>query len=305
MLVRRTAKWMLERLLASAVARRLARGRREGARLVLAYHNVVAPGEQVHAGDRSLHLSFDDFRSQLDILGRLGVAVVNVDQPWSSSERPEVAITFDDACVGALELAVAELADRGLPATVFVAPAMLGTSAPWWDLLASPVTGAVPALIRDRALTECAGVAETVMREAAFLGWPVGPSSHIFRIGLEADLDEALNRHESLTLGAHSWSHPNLSRLDPTLLAMELTLPLDWLRARWAARTIPWLAYPYGIDSPAVQTAVSRAGYRGALRVRGGWHRESSNRFATPRYNVASGTSRFGFEARVGGLFPC
>ena len=304
MLDRSVLKGLVERLFASAAARRFARSRRSNSRLVLAYHNVVASGMRVTGGDRSLHLPFDHFRVQLDSLNKLNLDVVPLDQPRSAGGRPEIAITFDDACVGALEVGVVELADRGLPATLFVAPGMLGASAPWWDLLSSPSEGVVPHAIREEALVELGGDHDAIMRAAASRGWSIGPASSTFRIGTEADLEVALQRHKALTLGAHSWSHPNLARLDATSLSSELTRPLAWLQARWGERVIPWMAYPYGIDSPAVQAAASKAGYRGALRVRGGWYRAETNPFTISRYNVAAGTSLLGFEARVAGLFP-
>jgi hypothetical protein len=38
-------------------------------------------------------------------------------------------------------LGIPELVRRGLPATVFVAPALLDQRAFWWDRLANPTTG--------------------------------------------------------------------------------------------------------------------------------------------------------------------
>lgn len=272
---------------------------------MLAYHDVIQAGAAPRGDDR-LHLPLDAFRRHLDAIERSGVDVVSIAAPMPAPDAPaQLAITFDDACLGCLELAVPELADRGMPATIFVAPGLLGTAAPWWDLLSSPAEGEVPQAIRSRALSRCHGMDDLVKTEAARSSWPRQPVHPSFRIGDEADLATALHRHPTLTVGAHSWSHANLPSLEDEALTRELADVMPWLEARWPGRTVAWIAYPFGLESRIVREAAKRAGFVGALRIDGGRYRAPvADAFATPRFHVSSRITASGFAARAFGLYP-
>jgi peptidoglycan/xylan/chitin deacetylase (PgdA/CDA1 family) len=296
MIGRQTSKRVVERAL------RLLLGnpaRSAGRSLILAYHNVVPDGLPAQ-GDQSLHLPLGSFMGQLDLLASycrvLPLAELLADGP--ATDRPSVAITFDDAYRGATELAMPELASRGLPSTLFVAPGLLGRRALWWDELADRETGLAPAL-RAEALGPAEGRHDEVQRR-----FP--------QAGRAASLPEwygcadeptvrGLWNSGSVTLGAHSWSHPNLTRVAPEALADELRRPLEWLRAS-DAPTLPLLAYPYGLCTPLVEQAARKAGYTAALLVDGGWLGAGGNRFRVPRFNVPAGLSDDGFMLRLSGI---
>ena len=118
----------------------------------------------------------------------------------------------------------------------------------------------------------------------------------------EHDLVAAAGRR-GITLGSHSWNHPNLARLDDAALATELTLPLDWLRERFA-NVLPVISYPYGLSSARVEGAARAAGYTAGLRIEGGWlsGNATQDAFALPRLDVPSGLSTAGFELRTSGV---
>ncbi len=283
---------------------RVAAAFKRGRTLTLAYHNIVSDGAPP-AGDRSLHLPRRQFAAQLDHLaGRVEVVPLEraLAEPGGRPGRPRVVITFDDAYRGAVTAGVEELSRRGLPATIFVAPNFLGGRSFWWDALA-PVTGeGLPEEFRARALLEFRGDDMAVRRSSAGGGSAVHEVPPEMVCASEEELRTAL-RHPGISLGSHSWSHPNLCCLNPDQLRDELVRPLQWLRSRFE-RTIPWLSYPYGLSSPAVEQAAAEAGYTAALRIEGGWlPRHSSNRFALPRLNLPSGLSFNGFALRVSGLF--
>ncbi|MGH7632405.1 MAG: hypothetical protein ACRENC_01650, partial [Gemmatimonadaceae bacterium] len=135
---------------------RAMRWQRRGDVLVLAYHDIVPEGERP-CGDQSLHLPQSRFAEQLDALVRTH-DVISLEQALSgrAPRRPAAAITFDDAYQGAVTAGVAEVAKRGLPATIFVATAYVDGGDFWWDALAAN-HGALPPELRERALTEFAG----------------------------------------------------------------------------------------------------------------------------------------------------
>jgi peptidoglycan/xylan/chitin deacetylase (PgdA/CDA1 family) len=268
-----------------------------GRSLILAYHNVVPDGEQGR-GDRSLHLPFSAFRRQLDLLQtHCQVSPLRdllTARPFPGG--PRIAITFDDAYRGAVELALPELEQRGLPSTMFVAPGLLGSRSLWWDEMATGPEG-LPDDLRLELLERLAGREDPIRA-----GRAAAPGQLPGSYGCASeDQVRALGRLRQVTLGAHSWSHPNLARIDADDLATELTRPLDWLGSV-SVPTLPVLAYPYGLCSPAVEEAAARAGYSAGLLVEGGWLAGDRERpFALPRFNVPAGLSEDGLWLRLAG----
>jgi len=304
---RALAKRLAEAAFGSDIAVRVGLARHRDERLILSYHNVVAEETPPRHGDRSLHLPLERFREQLDVLTELGIPVLplcGASLPHASAP-PHVVITFDDAYAGALTLAVPELANRSMPATIFVAPGLLGAAAPWWDQLASPNEGAVPEQIRLDALERFRGEGAEILAHAAAEGWERGLCSPEHRIANEDELRLAVAGHGGLTVGTHTWSHPNLEALargSEEAALRQLTETAYWLQTRFDNRAVPYVAYPYGLESPAVRRIASAAGLAGGLRVSGGWDNLRGDPFGIPRLNVTPGLSRNGFRARVAAL---
>lgn len=225
------------------------------------------------------------------------------DSPISPASRPRVAITFDDAYGGAMTVGMDELKKRGMPATVFVAPGFLGGHAFWWDEVAPPGSMQLPADARERFLTELRGLDPLVRRWALDNGYQVHAAPPAFRCASEEQVAMAL-QYSGLSLGAHSWNHPNLAGLDDGALREELVRPLEWLESRFQ-RVMRVLAYPYGLADAATEAAVLAAGYRAAFKVTGGWLPPAlaSARFRLPRLDVSSQLSLDGFALRLSGLF--
>ena len=303
-ILRDRLKHLLETVLVRGRIGRVLRPLVAGRGLVLAYHNIVPEGGRI-GGDTSLHLPQRLFAWELDFLVE-HCTVVSLDRliagPASGDRRSQIAITFDDAYLGAVTAGVDELASRGLPATIFVAPAFLGGGTFWWDRLSEcGAPGPAPA-VREHALTACRGLDAEVAAWAALAGVASRPVEPHMRVASEEELAAAVRR-APITLGSHSWSHPNLTLLgSPEDLSRELTAPLSWLRDRFAA-VQPWLAIPYGLSSPEVERATASAGYSAAFRVFGGWLPDPrGNLLDLPRLNVPSGLSRNGFALRCAGL---
>jgi peptidoglycan/xylan/chitin deacetylase (PgdA/CDA1 family) len=298
---RQRVKRMVERGLLLSGIPQLARWRRAGEVLVLAYHDIVPRGERP-VGDRSLHLPQDEFAAQLDLL-RETHEVISLDAALSAEarhgERASVVITFDDAYDGAVTAGVAELAARGLPATIFVAPGLLDGAEFWWDVLTPAGAPGLDGDVRDHALTAQAGRGTTILADI-----PPAARAAIPAFARGASL-AALCRAAAtpgITLGSHTWSHPNLAALPPDELLAELARPLAWLRESFDV-AVPYLSYPYGLSSPAVERVAAQVGYRAAFRIDGGWlPREPSHRYALPRLNVPAGLSPEGFRLRSAGL---
>ncbi|HSM37284.1 MAG TPA: polysaccharide deacetylase family protein [Longimicrobiales bacterium] len=290
----------------------LARSRRRGRAVVLAYHNIVPRGEST-VGDASLHLPQRAFAAQLDILGDAcevvplssllsdgGGPVAGAAEDQAGA-RPRVAITFDDAYEGALTAGVEELRARGLPATVFASPGLLDGRTFWWDATAA---GADPAW-RGEALGSAYGHPDLV-RERRLAGGGSWNDMPAHARSASAGGVRAFAELPGMALGAHGWLHLNFAAAPPDALANELAAPRGWLaEARPRGRAGPFpLAYPYGLSTAAVARAAAEAGYAHGLLVSGGWLPRApvAGSFSLPRLNVPAGISSAGFRLRLAGL---
>ncbi|MGH7461872.1 MAG: polysaccharide deacetylase family protein, partial [Longimicrobiales bacterium] len=287
---RHWSKQTLERvLLGGAGVARLGRGWRKDT-IVFAYHNIVPDGGTA-AGEQSLHLPQRAFAAQLDVLCRthevIPLAEVLRAQRVGAG-RPRAVITFDDAYRGAVTAGVEELAERQLPATIFVAPAFIPGRTFWWDVYAHD--GLLSTDLRQIALSEHEG------RDGRVRAW--AQRSGLGEVELPAHA-HAASREEltaaaavpGITLGSHTWSHCNLARVRLGDAEHELRASKAWLEERYDS-AVPWLSYPYGSSTPEVEAVASELGFVGAVRIEGGWVRSGWKRpFALPRLNVASGLS--------------
>lgn len=294
--MRRAVRTLVERLLVDGGVTRLSARLRAGRTLILGYHNVIRERETFD-GNRSAHLDFDDFRRQLDLLQESGQvrpleAVLRGDEP---SETPAYVLTFDDAYRGAVRNALPELRERGLPATVFVSPGLLGTDGFWWDVVPVP-PWEHPAPLgelrgEDAAVKQWAREAGMRLRVVPPSMWACDPAE------LEAEVSGT-----SITLGCHTWSHPNLARLEDEEVGDQILRALEWLRAG-RSRWIPWIAYPYGLSTESVRRMASRLGLEGGVRITGGWLPQSvQDPMDLPRLNVPAGMTERGFLLRLAGL---
>jgi len=296
-LVKGAAETIVVRSGVAAMLRRRLRGKA----VVLAYHNIVPNGESL-SGDSSLHLPQRQFAEHLDLIASIArvVPLASLFEENDRSDECRVAITFDDAYEGALKAGLAEMRERSMPGTVFVAPGLLGRDT-WWDRLGEASGGAMPDDVRRHAIESLRGDRDAVLEWFASSGRAGESSDALPRIGSESELVAAANQ-QGITIGTHSWSHRNLSALSESELEAELVPSLAWLQARFAS-TIPLLSYPYGLASTAVEQAAERAKLRAAFMVSGGWmSRGPARPHALPRMNIPAGLSPNGLTLRLSGI---
>jgi peptidoglycan/xylan/chitin deacetylase (PgdA/CDA1 family) len=282
---------------------------------ILSYHNVV-PDADPPLGDASLHLPLSRFRNQMDALVRhfrvvplhtllSGSVALEIEGSDGTGEADgiRVAITFDDAYRGAIELGLPELASRGLPATAFVCPGLLGSAGFWWDRLADPAAGVVPAPLRRHVLETLGGRQEEAVAWARRGNLPLRDMPALYRPGSPEEVEEAST---FCSLGAHTWSHVNLATIPDGEARVELDRSLSWLLEREV--DIPHtLSYPYGLSSQAVRALAASLGFAAGFLVEGGPAPPgvlAEAPFLIPRLNIPRGLSLDGFMARVSGLWP-
>lgn len=304
-LIRAVLKRSVERVLASPVVTSASQARLRGRRLILAYHGII-PGTHVAepGGERALFIPQSLFAAQMDLLASVADVVGLHELDGAGDGRPRVAITFDDAYQGAVTCAVDELVARRLPATIFVPTGRLDGHAFWWDVLAGK-DGTLDPATRTYALDALSGADEPVRAWA--VANDVATREDLPAYARTATPDElaAAVARPGITVGSHSASHAVLSALDARALRDELTRSAAWLAQHLPQRTIPWIAYPYGLESPDVRAGAAAAGYQGAVVISGGWHRpRRTDQFARPRLSVSAGMSLAGFRARLLGSLP-
>ena len=290
---RSTVRSLAETLLLRAGPAHIARRRRPNRTAILAFHNVIPQSAPTY-GDKSLHLRLDRFEALLQAAEDIGAEFVTLSQALRDGGAGlRVVVTADDAYSGWLDLAVPCLEARGIPSTLFVAPALLGAGSPWWDRMAEP-QGLSPA-VREEMLLRRKG------RDANPPGVPAEVPHPSYAIA-EEDAVRAAAESSLVTLEGHSWSHPNLASLGREELGVEFARCQDWFTTQ-GHPSPTYLSYPYGLTNPLVGECAEAAGFRGGLLVDGGLLTEDRGDMWIPRINVPAGLSPQGFALRLSGWF--
>jgi peptidoglycan/xylan/chitin deacetylase (PgdA/CDA1 family) len=280
---------------AAALARRLSRHRTA----ILCYHNIV-PDEAYVCGERLLHTPLSRFRQDLEILQHTH-DIISLDDfalgRVGSSRKPSCCITFDDAYVGCIQLALPELRARSIPSTVFVAPGILGRECCWWDG-AADADGHIPSQTRNECLDQLRGQHSVIEAQ-----WPTFRRSlpRWWHIATEAELRDSCG--PDILFGGHTWSHGNVMCMNDEELHHELESSAHWIESRFGRSSRRWLAYPYGLFNERAVHAAAKAGYSLAFTLE--HHMACAGTDApltTPRIPIVNGLTSRGFVARVSGL---
>jgi peptidoglycan/xylan/chitin deacetylase (PgdA/CDA1 family) len=216
--------------------------------VVLCYHSVH-PTATFRSATPELFSEHLTWLKQHCEIVRFPDAVRAAGQPRGG--RPVVAITFDDGFADNYEYAFPLLQQHGVPATFFLTVGLLDKNPDILEQLRR-VWGAQPEEIRAmdwRAVRE------------------------MQRAGME--------------MGAHTYSHPNLARLDRYEVELEVRRPKEIIEDRLGV-PVRLMAYPFGkpgrhFTRHTVGTVAS-AGYEFAAAVTWRGIRASDSRFRIPRF---------------------
>lgn len=286
-----------------------------GRGVILTFHHVrpARPGD--FSPNRLLEITPEFLETTLDVLGALGFDIVSLDSvPGLLSgpppERPFAVLTFDDGYRDNRAYAAPILARRGAPWTLFVtADFARGRGRFWWRELEEAV--ARSARIRFDGLDLPARTSAEKTRTFETLYWRLRAGSEkalrdaTRRLAEEAgvdvealardaclDFDElrALARDPQVTLGAHTLTHPMLSKWDEATARREMLESRDVLAAE-IGREVRHFAYPVGDPGSAGprEFAVAReAGFATAVTTRPGhlFAEHAAHPHALPRVSV-------------------
>jgi peptidoglycan/xylan/chitin deacetylase (PgdA/CDA1 family) len=190
-------------------------------RLVLCYHAV---SERWPTG---LAITPAELERQMRFLVERGFrGATFLDAVAGDSHERIVAVTFDDAFRSVLELAFPILSEYGLPGTVFVPTAHIGSGAPMsWP--------GIDRWVGTEHEPELTGLTWDELKRLSEAGWEIG---------------------------SHSVSHPRLTELDDAALAEELRSSREECERRLGCPCLT-IAYPYGATDARVAAAAGAAGY--------------------------------------------
>ena len=298
----------------------LARRRRTGTLRILMYHGVV-PRREGPAAFGDLFMSERAFARQMRHLTR-AYTVISLDDVMDTLETrgsfPDraVLVTFDDGYRNTVQYALPILRSLGLPAAVFVTPALVGTQDfLWFDALRVLVAhGAVSGL---RFPDPTRGFAAWTRHVAAL---PRGQREAVceqitaacrtkglcerhpeFALATWDDWRHALDGGR-LSIGSHGLRHGDL-------LAMTLEEQLDDLRRskcmieQQLGRPCRAVAYPHGRWNAQVARAAEQAGYTCGVTTVDGLNTGRADRFALRRTMIGDQGNFHLFCARVSGVW--
>jgi peptidoglycan/xylan/chitin deacetylase (PgdA/CDA1 family) len=229
--------------------------------LVLCYHAIS------DSLDNGLAVRPEKLREQMrELAGRgyAGTTFAELERARAEGRdtAKTVAVTFDDGYRSMIE--ASEILDEvGFAATVFVLPTMIGSGKPMsWP-----------------------GIEQ----------WATGPQSDEM-LPLDWDEIERL-RNAGWEIGAHTLTHPTLTKVSPEQLADELGTAREQLVARLGS--CDSVAYPYGLANRRVVKAAADAGYvHGATLT--GFHAFDTP-LRRPRIGIFLHDNQRRFNAKIAG----
>ncbi|MCE4052775.1 polysaccharide deacetylase family protein [Pseudomonas sp. Au-Pse12] len=311
-----TFKRNFKRLLGSAYLHSVGRARLSEAGVVLMLHRVLADEHAASRPHRApLCVGQGQFEHLLRWLRRhFDCVPLHQLLEYPGSDRPRLALTFDDGWRDNAEVAYPLLERYEVPASIFLSTDFIGSSQGfWWESIGETLwrqpdsTAARPLLEQLRAL-QLAPPAPLLQpgssdARSRLLGGYLQRLKTLPGPTLQALADSCPNEHGPHSLdwaqvqrlersalvrfGPHGASHSILTGLDETCLKADLQRSRQALQEHCQA-PLGVYCYPNGDHNPEVRAAVAELGYRYALSTRPGLIEAGGNPLlALPRIDVS------------------
>jgi len=270
--VTRARRTVLSSLFHTRAHRMLAR-RARGMGAIFTLHHVrpEKPGTGF-APNRILEITPGFLEETIQRVKRLGYRIFSLDESVrrlaeGDSGQPFVSFTLDDGYEDNFTHAFPVFREHGIPFTIYLCPGLLtGTIRQWWRDLEAIVAGhdhlemELDGTHRDFDCEDPRGKHRTF--EAIY--WTLRRLPHEVQVRLMDDLVARYPPPEAstprmltrsmiremyasglLTAGAHTMTHPALSKLDRPVVLQEMEESRDWL-ASWSGEPPRHFSYPYG-----------------------------------------------------------
>jgi peptidoglycan/xylan/chitin deacetylase (PgdA/CDA1 family) len=246
--------------------------------VVLVYHRV----SNLASDPQLLAVSPENFRTQMQYL-KDRFPIVRLEDDWSRTERPSIAITFDDGYADNALEALPILEEVGVPATFFVTTGNLDTRREfWWDELERLILAERPLPERFTLKVDGSGRSwptgtpgeraelyrkfQPLMMEldprrreewlSQLRGWAqAGETGRATHRAMTCEELQRLAGSEWVTIGAHTVSHPSLASLAEEQQRQEVFSSRHQLEAL-LGRKITTFSYPFGRKKDYNRTSV-------------------------------------------------
>ena len=307
-----------------------ARSRNRHRLLIVCYHGVARPGDDPHW----LLMPAAEFERQLAYLARhyrvrpMDDALADL---WAGRIAvPTACITFDDGYRNNLTEALPRLEAAGLPATIYLATGLVGTTRRLWttEIDLACVATRAPSIAIDGLIapipipgdrTGRLAVADRlkgVLKSLPAVRRRAAHSALLEGMGIDSvqdagtfaimSWDDVRTMEESggVTFGGHTIEHDIVSRLDDTDVEHEIGGSMRDVASR-CSRPTSTFAYPNGtaadFDARSA-AAVAGAGGTAAVTTIEGLNDAGTDRFALRRITLGGSVGFDEFRVRVSGL---
>jgi peptidoglycan/xylan/chitin deacetylase (PgdA/CDA1 family) len=203
------------------------------------------------------------FAVQMDMLKRCATPVCANGKEGQKPGERYVAVTFDDGFVSVMDHAMPELESRHIPWTFFVPTGSWGQRPRW---------------VHDRAARS---YVQTVVT-----------TEQLRRLG----------DTPSVTIGAHSITHPDFLPLDDGQACRELEQSKIELE-QVLGRDVTLFSFPYGRCEARLVEKARAAGYQRVFTITPSWAFETADEFVTGRVAVEPSDWRIEFWLKVRGAY--
>ena len=269
---------------------------------ILTFHRVLPAHDEPFQPLSGLEITPDFLDAVLNSLKCAGVDIVSMDEAWrrlngGPAERRFVAITFDDGYRDMLDHAWPILKRHAVPVTLYVATAFAeGTGVLWWEVLGKAVAendGLDVDMDGGLRHFDCSTPQAKDETHQALYDWLRGMRHEaemeeaIGAIAAHCGIDTAaqcralcmsweelarLAADPLVTIGAHTVSHPFLTKCDAEAVRSEMTASRITIEARLGVRP-EHFAYPVGAADaagPREFALAAQVGYKTAVTTRPG-----------------------------------
>ncbi|MBS1809108.1 MAG: polysaccharide deacetylase family protein [Acidobacteria bacterium] len=293
--------------------------------LILAYHRVVASiAEAERNSIYGLVISTESFARHLEIV-RSSYDILSLDEALlalrggRSLDRPAAVITFDDGYRDVYDNAWPVLRQMGLPATVYVPTALMGSGQIldhdrlyWLSLQARAAGIDLRQPLHNAGITpqQSARIlsARHMAQVADALNYHPLPMRQAILRCLEAALPEAASHYPAsyelmswemiremadggISFGAHSDRHLILTLEDGATSEQEIHRSKQVLEAQ-LRRPVWHFAYPNGYCNPLIQAMVRRAGFASAVTTKRSIAQRGDDVMTLPRISLCEESTR-------------
>jgi peptidoglycan/xylan/chitin deacetylase (PgdA/CDA1 family) len=294
---------------------------------ILCYHRVGTDGVPLFS-----RLQPELFRAQMEHIKKR-YRVIPLEQLCRELQEgtvaePSLAITFDDGYRDLYTHAFSVLQEFQLPATIYlISRCMESGEAPWYDriflaLHSAPGTSFEVEMdgFRQFAVSSPMARIEAAWEIVSYLrtkpdtwrqNWCASFEKQALlrpedAEGCMLNWDHVRTMHRAgVSFGAHTMSHPSVSRLNPQGLESELGESKRVLEQGLGA-PIEDFAYPFGKPedrSLAAEQFLARCGYRSAVTTTEGFNTSGANRFQLRRLSISDDWSLVDFAFNVSRMF--